>query len=331
MSNHIIPVIKLDNISIHPNADSLEIVQIFGYQCVVRKDQFHINDLVAYIEPDYLVPVSEPEFSFLAAKAKEGFVRITAMRLRGENSFGLVIPARPGWEVGDNVLDTLGIKRYEPFIPGANFIQTENEVSPNVYAVKYDMENYRRYNNIIQIGEEVCITEKVNGSNARFTHTNNDDIHFHVGSHTCWKRRNPQNMWWKAAAQYDLENKLQKYPDHIFYGELYGNVGGFRYGFKDNNIALAFFDIMYKGVWLDVPAVKSILEELDLPMVPVLYQGQWKEEFISMSDGQTTIPNTNHIREGIVIKPIKERVDPSIGRVILKIVGMDYLEGKKKR
>jgi ATP-dependent RNA circularization protein (DNA/RNA ligase family) len=138
-------------------------------------------------------------------------------------------------------------------------------------------------------------------------------------------------MWWKAAAQYDLENKLQKYPDHIFYGELYGNVGGFRYGFKDNNIALAFFDIMYKGVWLDVPEVKSILEELDLPMVPVLYQGQWKEEFISMSDGQTTIPNANHIREGIVVKPIKERVDPSIGRVILKIVGMDYLEGKKKR
>lgn len=47
------------------------------------------------------------------------------------------------------------------------------------------------------------------------------------------------------------------------------------------------------------------------------------EEFTS---GKETISgNETNIREGIVIKPIFERVDFSLGRVVLKSVSEEYL------
>jgi hypothetical protein len=45
------------------------------------------------------------------------------------------------------------------------------------------------------------------------------------------------------------------------------------------------------------------------------------------SDGDSLIGG-NHGREGVVVKPIVERDDPKLGRVILKYIGDHYLFGK---
>jgi RNA ligase (TIGR02306 family) len=327
MSTHIIPVIQIDNVNPHNNADSLEIIKVFDYQVVVRKGQFKIGDLAVYIEPDYMVPVIEPEFTFLADKAKNGYARISAIRLRSERSFGLLISARDGWKVGDNVLDILNIKRYEPEITGI-VMQTEDAPAPNVFHVKYDMENYRRYSNTFEDYEFVEISEKINGSNSKFVFTNGC---LNVGSHTRWKKRNDQNVWWKAAIHYDLETKLQKYPDYVFYGELYGHIKGYRYGCENGNFKLAFFDIMKDGKWLNVGEVNTILNDLNLPKVPIFYNGPWSNDLIRFADGLSTIEGSNHIREGVVVKPFINRYTPEVGRVILKIVSFDYLSAKHKK
>ena len=171
MSIHAIPVIKINEVLVHPNADALEIIRINDYQCIVRKGQFSVGSLAAYIEPDYLVPTSEPEFEFLVDKAKsDGYARISAIRLRHERSYGLLISARPHWNEGDDVLEELKIKRYEPemYEPGISFGYSHDAPAPPVVSVKYDMENYRKYNNVFQPGEIVEVSEKINGSNARF-------------------------------------------------------------------------------------------------------------------------------------------------------------------
>ena len=36
-----------------------------------------------------------------------------------------------------------------------------------------------------------------------------------------------------------------------------------------------------------------------------------------------------HIREGLVVRPLQERTDPKIGRVLLKYVSDSYLFGEK--
>ena len=328
MSIHAIPVIKINEVLVHPNADALEIIRINDYQCIVRKGQFSVGSLAAYIEPDYLVPTSEPEFEFLVDKAKsDGYARISAIRLRHERSYGLLISARPHWNEGDDVLEELKIKRYEPemYEPGISFGYSHDAPAPPVVSVKYDMENYRKYNNVFQPGEIVEVSEKINGSNARFIF--NECLH--VGSHTRWKKEHESNVWWKAAYKYNLNEKLQKYPDHIFYGELYGVIGGYRYGLPADEVALAFFDIMYGAEWLGVERVNEILADLELPKVPILYVGPWDPKLIELADGPSTLPNTTHIREGVVIKPVINRRDYDVGRVILKVVSFDYLENKK--
>jgi hypothetical protein len=45
-----------------------------------------------------------------------------------------------------------------------------------------------------------------------------------------------------------------------------------------------------------------------------------------LADGPSLIPGANHIREGIVIRPVKERTDMRLGRILFKLVSNAYLE-----
>ena len=45
--------------------------------------------------------------------------------------------------------------------------------------------------------------------------------------------------------------------------------------------------------------------------------------------GDSVIPGAKHMKEGVVVKPVKERRDPDLGRVQLKIVSPRYLEKAK--
>jgi len=54
MSTHEVKIVRIESINPHPNADSLELTNIWGYQCVIRKGAHKVGDLMAYIEPDYM-------------------------------------------------------------------------------------------------------------------------------------------------------------------------------------------------------------------------------------------------------------------------------------
>jgi hypothetical protein len=46
----------------------------------------------------------------------------------------------------------------------------------------------------------------------------------------------------------------------------------------------------------------------------------------ALADGPSLVKGANHMREGIVIKPLKERQHWKLGRVMLKMVSNAYLE-----
>jgi hypothetical protein len=168
MSDHKIEVIRLDEILPHDNADKLEIAVVWGYTCVVAKGQFEAGDLAAYVLPDSLVDVSVPEFSFLLPKAKpDGKYRVRGAAFRGVKSQGLLIPARKGWKVGDDVSDELKIEHYEPAVSAAQ-VSGKAERTPlinGVAATEYtDIQNFRRHHTAFdEIKQEVVITEKIHG------------------------------------------------------------------------------------------------------------------------------------------------------------------------
>ena len=155
-STHKVEVIKIENITKHPNADRLQVVQVFGYTCCVGVGQFDRGQLAAYIPPDSVVDSTRPEFAFLA-----GHERIKVKKLRGIVSMGLLIPAPPGSNIGDDVADYFGVTHYEPRLPMST--GGETEPPPAGYRPAFDVDSLRRYGHVFTDGEPVWVTEKIHG------------------------------------------------------------------------------------------------------------------------------------------------------------------------
>jgi tRNA-binding EMAP/Myf-like protein len=130
---HVARVIRIGEIRPHPNADKLELTTIGegeGYQMVIGKGQFKTGDLAVFIQPESIVPQTEP-FRFIwqdhvgtDGKVPERRRLINPKRLRGEWSEGLLMPAvelpelriKEGEDVviGKDVAEIIGVTHYVP-------------------------------------------------------------------------------------------------------------------------------------------------------------------------------------------------------------------------
>jgi hypothetical protein len=344
MSEFHVQVNTIKNVQKHPNADTLSTAEINGYPVIFKTGDFNEGELAVHIPVDSIVP-DKPEWAFL-----DGHFRIKAKKLRGVFSMGLVIKPKSCWMLGQNVQKELGIIKYDPepefvsklpkpkkgwrrllwrikkffgLIPN----EGQNEKDPGFIPVYTDIEGYRKFKDVLEEGEEVVLTEKIHGQNYRIAHSHG---RFWVGSHKMFKRKSKNNKWWIPVIQDNLEERLKDYEDLVFFGEIYGNVQDLNYGLK--GVKIAFFDIydIKLGRYLDYDAFKELCDKLKLDTVPVLYRGKWSKDLLKLAEGQTTLPNANHIREGFVVRPVKERWLYSFGRVILKMVGEGYLLRKQK-
>jgi RNA ligase (TIGR02306 family) len=81
------------------------------------------------------------------------------------------------------------------------------------------------------------------------------------------------------------------------------------------------------GRYLDHAELDAALTELGLPRVPVLAREPFDPARMQvLTDGRETLSGTGaHVREGVVVRPVRERRDDRIGRVQLKSVSAAYL------
>lgn len=318
-STHRVEVVPVE-LQPHPNADTLSIVHVFGYQACVRTADWQGVSIGAYIPPDSICP-DTPDFAFLGDHR-----RIKVKRLRGEISQGLLVPAPAGAQVGDDVAEILGVTHYEPPMP----VSTGGEVErpPSGYRPAYDLESARRYGAVVfEPGEPLFVTEKIHGANGRFCWT--EDGAFHCGSRTEWKRESEDLIWWRALhANSALKEFLTQNPDITVYGEVYGQVQDLKYGAKRGEIRLAVFDLLLRGRWLDPLEARDFAPML--PWVPTIAENFPfdLDGVFQLAEGPSLVPGADHCREGCVAKPIHERTHPAVGRVCLKVVGNDYLMRK---
>jgi RNA ligase (TIGR02306 family) len=325
MSEFHIIVTKIGKIEKHPNADLLSITNVLGdgteysgYPVIFKTTDFSEGDLAVYVPIDAIMPDIE-EWKFLGSSR-----RIKARKLRGVFSMGMLAKAKPEWIEGQNVQEEMLITKYEPSISYQKDYSMGNSDPDEVFLPEYtDIEGYRRYSNVLKECEEVVCTEKTHGSNFRCVY---HEGKLYVGSHHRVKKYDEQCLFWKAANKYNLKEKLSKYPDLILYGEVYGNVQkGFDYGCKQG-IDLVLFDMRDANTFTfyDYEVFLQIANELNLPTVPLLYRGPWSKDVLKLANGRTTYSGANHIREGFVVRPIKERQE-RMGRVVLKVIGEEYL------
>jgi RNA ligase (TIGR02306 family) len=128
------------------------------------------------------------------------------------------------------------------------------------------------------------------------------------------------------AEKYGLSGILSKNEGLVLYGEVLGpGIQDLTYGLLSPEVR--FFDIfdMKKGVWWDQGDFREWCNEYGLPVVPTLYYGPFNLDMCySLAEGVTTMGG-GHVREGIVVKPERERWDQRMGRVFLKLPGEGYL------
>lgn len=130
MERKLASVRKIKELRPIEGADLIELVIVDGWQCVTKKGEFNVGDLGVYFEIDSFLPL-EPEFEFLEKSCKKKMgnevgLRLKTIRLRGELSQGLMLPYKTverffiendngqTFELGANVTETLGVKKYDP-------------------------------------------------------------------------------------------------------------------------------------------------------------------------------------------------------------------------
>lgn len=336
MSTHSISVVEIAEVLPHPNADALELTHIGGWQCVIAKGQFKPNDKAIYVEPDYVVPTSRPEFAFLDKKSRGLPHRLKAVRLRGEISFGLLIPMPEhlsGAPVGANVMEELGIVRYEPPVSGrgGNFSRPAGP-APTIPVPKFDLENVERYEHLFDHGEYVYVTEKLHGTNARFMYW---DDKVWVGSRNQWSNEpddgDKKSWWWTTYLKYpEIDAYIKANPGHVLYGEIYGDVQELKYGMKQGELRFAAFGIYdaTTGKWFDYNDLRARCDSLGIERAPLVYEGSYhmgKIREIAEEDSKAAeLRGHKQMSEGVVIIPQQERINPRHGRVALKYISRRY-------
>lgn len=321
MSDHkveVVPVIMEK----HPNADSLSVVRIFdAYTCVVRTQDWLGIDKAAYIPPDSIVPDTE-EFTFL-----DGRRRIKAKSLRGIVSQGLLVPAPKGSNIGDDVAELMGIVHYEPQV---QCNQGEQEkFGPPQPGIFYDIESWYKFRSVFDSfpGVNVTITEKIHGTNSRFTY---QEGRMWAASHKFWRKPGVDNVYWKAMSNNPwIEAYCRLNPNAVLYGEIFG-MGiqkDYTYDCRQGDpLKFRMFDVYEAGKFISWS--EELINSGSDRIVPVLYYGPYSHEIVEKYiNGKSTI--AGHIREGVVIKPTVELWHQKIGRVILKAVSPQYLEKDK--
>ncbi len=316
----------------HTNADALELARVGSYRSVVRKGQFSTGDLVAYIPEQAIVPDALLEELGLTGRlAGKGKNRVKAVRLRGVLSQGLCVAARPHWSLGDDVGEELGIEKYVPEIP----TQLAGEVRAMVgKTLKYDVENIKRFPDVLKEGEEVVMTEKLHGTWCMVGLIDDEIVISSKGQSAKGLAFVPgvDNTYTRVAIQLKLEQALRATGEAAIYvlGEVFGRgLQDLQYGQRE--ACFRVFDVYVgrptQGGYLSDADLDAFCETHAIERVPILYRGPLSEEALAEhTNGQESISGEGaHMREGVVVRPVVERRDDELGRVQLKSISDAYL------
>ena len=236
-------------------------------------------------------------------------------------------------------------------LPGGRRIKQKDNPNFNKY---YKFPNIKNVPNIFNEEDEVVVTRKIHGSNARYgivkkaklgiidrikRFFGNEwiDYEYVYGSHNVIKGSDVNGFYstdiWKTAAEkYKLKENLWFLAKLlgksglgkgiIFYGEVYGpGVQGEKYNHNQKELSLAFFDIELNGEYVNRNIFDNITSyDYAFPTIPVLYRGKYSKETVDTFVINQFIEETKIPHEGVVVSHISgER------QKVAKFINPDYL------
>jgi RNA ligase (TIGR02306 family) len=364
--NSVAFVAKIENIVPIPGADNIEQALIGGWSCIVKKGAHSRGELVICATTDAIIPQTLADKMGVTGYLRSG-TRVRTVKLRGVYSECLIIPlhylkgkltmGNPDVNEGDDVMEKLGISKWEPPVKqiqlasGRKIRYSEN---PNFH-VYYKFPNMKNVKGMFCEEDEVQITRKLHGTNARYGIVKKKklslwdrvkkffgdewaDYEFVVGSHNVEKGSDSQgfyntNVWYKIADDYKIKESLWYYVKNVIankeaigsgivvYGEIYGAgiQKNYEYGLK--NIKFAAFDLTVNGVYFPTQmALDEIIVFMELPHVPVLYTGPWNQAIQDKYVFNNFIEGSKVPHEGVVVKHVSGERNK-----VAKVINPDYL------
>ena len=319
-------------------ADRIECVHVLGWQCVANKGQFKVGDYCVYMEVDSFLPICE-QFEFLRKSSYkkseilgEGF-RLKTQKFRGQISQGLVqtlsILPEGDYELGDDVTDLLGIRKWEV----EERVTNSGTVIGNFPAgiQKTDELRVQSYPELIDEFKAVkgyYISTKMDGCSVTMYWK---DGRFGICGRNYEYADDDKCAMWKYAHEHGIPERVAGagLPNIAIQGEFCGA------GIQKNRLKLA------KPEWyvftmidlathrrLSLDKMKEICENLKLTMVPI---EEVKDDFaydsveILLERAKGKYPSGMN-KEGIVIRPLEPIYSPTIeGPLSMKVLNNDYL------
>lgn len=354
---------KLASIQLITNLEPIEgkdrivLASVLGWRVIVKKNEFKIGDKCVYIEIDSVMP-EKPEFEFLRNKK----FRIRTMKLGNTYSQGIVfplsiLPKEKEYNIGDDVTDILGIKKYDPQIeeemifniPAKNikkypqflmrFAWFRKLVLPNKkqqrgfpteYISKTDEVRVQVIPEVLKNKEPVVVSEKIDGSSCSYllikykTWYRKTKYEFIVCSRNLRLWVPDGSYYWEMAKKYNIEEKLKQMLEDndwiAVQGECYGaSIQSNPY--KMNNRELRIFNVIYPSGRMGSIEAKELCDKNDLLFVPIINENfilpDTVEEMLNYATAKSII-NQNILREGVVVRS-------KDGKHSFKAVSPEYL------
>lgn len=316
-------------VSAHPNADSLDLAQVLGWQCVVKRGQFKSGDRVVFIPIDTILPDSAPWASFL--KKGDRLIRVKTIKLRGQVSRGLVfstdiLPAemRNG-QIGLDVGVALGVKKFEKEVP----MNAGDMLGafPQWLVSKTDEDNGLSYPEIVDevLKHPVTVTLKLDGSSCTVVVA--DGVITKVCSRNVDLAESDSSIFWMAAKKLTIPEGFSA----VIQGELMGpGIQGNQLGLSEPELYVYQVrrDIIGVGrpEWVDYESMSRTCAMIGARVVPCLYHkvACVKAELERLAS-DVLLPNQLPA-EGIVVRPSDYRMSGTGRPLGFKLINPNYKE-----
>lgn len=249
---------RVESVSKHTNADSLELVSVLGWQIVTRIGEAKPDDLIVYCEIDSVLPNAEWLPNAIKSKLKDpkDKHRLKTAKIRGEISQGLIVPLHSSMnfdvssittkDIGTNVTDFLEITKYEPpALTGkyAMFQTNSNLRFPSDIIKKTDETRIQSSPKLLKWmkGKPYYSTVKLDGTSATYfmgpkrlmnedsSKDSSNELSEEMTLIVCSRnqiRKRPKNLsvcpYWYIANKYNLEEKLKNNVNIAIQGEICG-------------------------------------------------------------------------------------------------------------
>lgn len=319
-----------------PKADAIEVATVDGWQVVVKKGDFKVDDLVIYLEIDSWVPTEVAPFLSKGKEPREfngvKGERLRTIKLRGQLSQGLILPisvVAKETVLDDDVTEILNIQKWErPIHPSLQGQVRGNFPSAVPKTDQQRIQNLTRNFETSMKEESYEVTEKLDGTSCTF-YLDMEGT-FHVCSRNLDLKETEGNLYWSIARKNQVEEKM-RHADMLgiaIQGEIVGpSIQGNSYELQEPT----FFVFEIIDVMIPAPDSKrapahyrhKLTTALGLNHVP--FAGFFKlnetatiESLLTDADGPSAL-NPNAKREGLVFK---SQENPDIS---FKVISNEWL------